>query len=88
MAVSPGGSTAYEQQIECRSGYVLTATSPDPDVTIWAKADAGDAFQNIESNPIALAAYAPGSRTFYFEIRAAADAAREIIIPSVWVRLP
>ncbi len=76
VLLNAGGTSAFTLSIECQAGYELTAEADDANVRFWAKANAGDAFQNIHSSPIDLTPYAGSARTFYFELRingAAAD---------------
>jgi hypothetical protein len=81
ILLNAGGTAAFTLSINCESGYELAADSDNADVRVWAKANAGDAFQNIHSSPIDLTPYAGTARTFYFELRidAGADDGNEIV---------
>lgn len=72
MSIEPDAEKPFSLRIECRDGYELTAISPDADVTIWAKAEVGDAFQDIGTTPIDLEPFAPATKVIYFECRCAA----------------
>lgn len=89
MAAAAGENKAFELEgVECRDGYVLAARSPDAGVVIWAKANPGDAFQNIQTTPIDLTPYAGNVRTFYFECRVDAGEPAESLIYEIEVGLP
>ena len=79
MAAPPDTETAFTLRVQCRENYELTADSSDADVTIWAKANPGDAFQNIATTPIDLTPFFPATRIFYFECRIASGQPAETL---------
>lgn len=82
-----GTDIPFELTIRCRSGYELSATSPSAGVVTWAKANPGDAFQNIQTTPIDLTPYADTDRTFYFETRIDEDEPAGIMILQIRNRI-
>lgn len=85
MSGRAGDNVAFTLRVECLSGYELSATSPDAGVVIWGKANPGDSFQNLQTTPIDLTAYANTIRTFYFECRINALEPVETIIYQITV---
>lgn len=56
-----------------RSGYFLSASSENPGVEVWGKAEAGDTFQNLETDPLDSTLYDGIAHVFLLQIRIAFD---------------
>jgi hypothetical protein len=70
MICPPGAAKAFELDVDALEGYGLTAESPNAGVTIWAKANPGDAFTEItDGGGLTLSGYSNARRKFYFELR-------------------
>lgn len=85
MTAPAGSDVAFTLLIDCRTGYSLSAVSPDAGVEIWGKAEPGDAFQNLATDPIDLSPYFPAIKTFYFECRIDAGEPVETLIYQIIV---
>lgn len=88
LSGSAGDTIAFTLEIECSSGYEISADSDNADIRIWGKANPGDAFQNLHTTPIDLTPYAGDVRTFYFELRIDAGADDGDYSAAVLVGLP
>lgn len=87
LTATAGDDKAFQLDIECKAGYLLSAISPDAGVEIWGKAETGDLFQNLATDPIDLTPYANTVKTFYFEARIDAGEPAETLIFQLIVSL-
>jgi hypothetical protein len=85
IRIAPGGFKEFHYPIQCKTGYEIAAV-PDDDVSIFAKANPGDAYQNISISPLDLGSYAPNVQTIYFKIAIDAGADDGDRLSSVFVR--
>lgn len=61
----------FSAKVPCVAGYFLSASVDNADVDIYAKANAGDSWTDIQATPFDLGPYDPQNRIFYFRITTA-----------------
>lgn len=68
FAIESGDDFEFVATIDCFNNFQIKGYSPDPEIDIFGKVDAGDSYQNISTSPIDVTAYAGEARPFYFRV--------------------
>ena len=79
--VAPDDEKLFSALVDCKPGFVITGSTENPDVGVFARADPGDSWTDILAGSLDTAAFAPAQKQFYFkiEIDGGADPSTEII---------
>ncbi len=81
LNVAPDSEKLFSVLIDCKPGYVILGEAENADVSLFARADPGDAWTDILAGSVDTEPFTPQRKQFYFklEVDAGADPATEIV---------
>lgn len=85
LTIAPDAEKEFSVFVDCIENYKITASTSDPDVSIFGKAETGDGYTDIIATPIDTTPYAPTRKQFYFKIEVDGSADLGTVLSSIRV---